>query len=158
MSEEVKKPGRKPATPAIKNVVSAIERGEYDSDLIDLKRAIESRNSHLQAQVLELVHQVFGENATVSTPRGTAKPASSDKGNPFLKRAAENADQAGHESEDSWAPNDDDPLAHLDEVEQKMTEDGISESPEAAPRQEVPVPLEQRGATISGLHSSDIAG
>lgn len=93
------KPGRKPSTPNLENVIAAIDRGDYDSNFLALAKAIQDRNHVRQDAVLKLVQETFGSEMTV-VPKNLAnklmgsfmdgeviEPAPA-KTNPFLKKAA----------------------------------------------------------------------
>jgi hypothetical protein len=155
----------KPRTPDVNRVIEAVIAGDYDEDLKVLKEAVNNRNTMRQEVVMELVHEVYGENAQVVTAR-TQRPRSANYGshsqdapaekvvasarrNPFVERAkapedvvdAEVVDPEFYEStQDAVKPENLD--AQLDQVEASMTP---------------PADIEKRGASIAGLHSSDIS-
>lgn len=147
------KRGRKPSKPNIKQVVEAISRGDYDGyDLIEISKAISAREEIVKEQVLAQVRAVYGRDAKIvtgmnedplvslfkRTDQGSDIEASegATEQNPFIKLGKAN-EEAGSE-----AAKPEDPLAHLDEIEKKM---------------EPPLDIERRGASISGLHPSDIS-
>lgn len=70
-TEEETKPQRKPRRPRIDAIINAIVKGEYDDRLGALRDAIDKRNEARREDVLALVHEVYGENATVTGTRGT---------------------------------------------------------------------------------------
>ena len=101
---------RKPNRPRIDAIVNAIVRGEYDDKLKDLLAAIDKRNEARKAQVLALVHEVYGENVTITQPRmpiplareladlgGTFPPARSARPNPFAEKAQAEQEEAEEE-------------------------------------------------------------
>ena len=67
--EPAPKATRKPSRPRIDAIVNAIVRGDYDDKLKDLRDAIDKRNENRKAQVLALVHEVYGENVSITQPR-----------------------------------------------------------------------------------------
>lgn len=162
------KPGRKPSTPNLENVIAAIGRGDYDSDFLKLSDAIKSRNHVREDAVLKLVRETYGDNANIVMGEGEVVD-STPKANPFLNKSKAGEPvklPPGMESqpaEDALskqaADSAVDPLAHLDATEAEMAAE--REEPSAGaqiPAQTVQVQpdIEMRGAAISGLHSSDI--
>lgn len=90
---------RKPSRPRIDAIINAIVRGDYDDKLKDLRDAIDKRNENRKAQVLALVHEVYGDQVTITQPRmpiplareladmGTSPQARSVRPNPFVEKA-----------------------------------------------------------------------
>jgi hypothetical protein len=133
MMTEEKKRGRKPSVPDHARVLNFIYAGHYDEYLGRFDEAIEARRDSLREKVMEEVRNVFGPDAQVVTDGKAPVPVQSSE-NPFVRKAE-------GESTEVEAPAPTDPLGDLDEVEQQMTEEGG---------------LLSRGATINGLHSSQI--
>lgn len=126
--------------PSLWDVTSSIAHGNFDGLFDKIEQAMQSRRKARQELVLKQVREVFGEHATVQT---------SDKltpDNPFVRRAQdfpmEKLPRIVGQMDDAPTP---DPLedSSMNEVESQM----IAE-----------VPIESRGAVISGLSSSDIDG
>ncbi len=146
------KKDRKPVTPNIDLVCAAIERGEYDDEIKRILNECNARISERQAKALELVHEVFGEQAAVVVGRQVTE----DPMKAFVQarsRPVKNSEPTSIEPEENVITED--ALAHLDGVEKVMAEE-VSQTP---PNPTVPmsqIPIEQRGAVISGLHSSQI--
>jgi hypothetical protein len=137
------KPGRKPMTPNFEQVVAAVERGEYDETLHELTSAINSRKEARQNRVLELVREVWGQGADVVITKTTLSPSAQPE--PVVEQPEAEVDER---------PTD--PLAHLDAVEAKMEQENLTGNSEVSQVPADQVPIEQRGAVISGLHSSDM--
>lgn len=90
---------RKPSRPRIDAILNAIVRGDYDDKLKDLRDAIDKRNENRKAQVLALVHEVYGDQVTITQPRmpiplareladlGTSPQPRSARPNPFVEKA-----------------------------------------------------------------------
>jgi hypothetical protein len=144
MEAETSKRSYKPRTPNIESVIRAIDDGEYDEHLSMLSVAIAARLELQKEKVMEQVRLVFGKDAEVVVPqappfRNTGMSAGSD---------GDNGDEAKGDAGD--------PLAHLDDVERQMAAEQAQEPIIPAQTQQYIRP-EQRGAVISGLHSSHIA-
>lgn len=68
---ESEKPKRHytPRTPKVDSVIKAIQGGEYDDNIFEIRDAVQDRVKIKQDAVLELVHEIFGEEAQIVTPR-----------------------------------------------------------------------------------------
>jgi hypothetical protein len=132
--------------------LSALKSGHYDEVLDSISVDIQKRKDFLKEEVRKQVKKYFGEDAEVVTPsdrspvqqlfdRASADQGEDIKSNPFVEKAErESAPQAPPGSPP-------DPMQHLDKVEQEMELDASGR-----------LPIEMRGAAISGLHSSQIGG
>ena len=87
---------RKPNRPRIDAIVNAIGRGDYDDKLKDLRDAIDKRNEARRADVLALVHEVYGDNVTITQPREAIER--SGRPNPF-RQGQRSVEQQGLEAQ-----------------------------------------------------------
>jgi hypothetical protein len=102
----------KPRRPRIDAIINAILKGEYDDQLGNLRTAIDRRNEARRADVLALVHEVYGENVSITATRARgAQPFSFDtesseanldqleqqavRRNPFTEKAESQAEDSG---------------------------------------------------------------
>lgn len=140
--------------PDLTVVLVAIDQGKYDNNFALIEEQMQKRRTARQEEVLAQVHEVFGEDAEITLPeeetplnklfKKTGEEKSEiEKPNPFFRRAqTQQEPQVEEESEPG------DALDSMNELENKMITEGSAQE----------VPIESRGAIISGLSSSDIEG
>lgn len=137
--------------PDLEIVTRAIERGKYDGNFGDIEKAMEARRLKRKSEVMAQVKEVFGSDAKISFENH------SEDENPFVKRAKQPIVATDHSRDEIERLNEElsdgptpDPLESntMDNLEQRMISEGAA----------LEVPIERRGAIISGLSSSDIEG
>lgn len=132
--------------PDIQRIINGIKIGAYDGAFIEIEEALSQRREVRKAQILELVREVFGEDAdVVSRSEAPRVEPNAPLENLFIKKSKAETDT----SDDALSQSTSDPFEHMDKTEVAMEGDESSQA-RAAPD------IERRGAVISGLHSSDI--
>lgn len=161
-------PGRPPNVPSFESVLTAVERGDYDEYIGELQDAIKARNVARQEDVLRLVTEVFGDDATIEFTKGSDDSGGFTRSSigihqaqaepsPFESTEPDETITEPQEDMEEGSPTPD-PLAHLDQVEAKMEAEAAGGAVEEPQTTTTPpyIPPEQRGAIISGMHSSDM--
>jgi hypothetical protein len=138
-------------TPSLEKICREIIRGRYDGEFDRIMEAMDARRSQRKAEVFAQVQEVFGPEARISFGEKSEPPAEErpTEDNPFVRVAAEAA-RAVRNDEIELRADDEvvDPLADSEsDVERQMVDEGKIEN----------LPIEQRGAIIGGLSSSQIA-
>jgi hypothetical protein len=77
---------RKAHRPRIDAIINAILRGDYDDQLVNLRTAIDRRNEARREDVMALVHEVYGDSASVTMTRDE-QTTTAPRRNPFTEKA-----------------------------------------------------------------------
>lgn len=167
------KPGRKPMTPNFDQVISAIERGEYDEDLHEMTAAIRTRNTARQEHVLRLVTEVFGDDATIEYTKSMGDNAEFTRSSMGLGSGTVDESigapmagglfqptggDSGISEDESAEPSPDDPNSGWDAVEAQMMQEAQTDPNASITGAQVPVqvPIEARSSSVGGLSPSDM--